>query len=53
MLFVRTFSKLLQAIAKSDLSAYVLCLMIYLMSYVWYLVASILHLLTCLYVIVS
>ena len=36
-LFVRvsvcTFSKLLQAIPKSDLSTYVLCLMIYLMSY--------------------
>ena len=27
------FSKLLQAIPKSDLSTYVLCLMIYLMSY--------------------
>ena len=32
-LFVRTFSKLLQAIPKSDLSTYVLCLMMYLMSY--------------------
>ena len=27
------FSKLLQAIPKSDLSTYVLCLMVYLMSY--------------------
>ena len=32
-LSVCTFSKLLQAIPKSDLSTYVLCLMMYLMSY--------------------
>ena len=42
------FSKLLQAIAKSDLSTYDLCLMIHLMSYVCYLMSSILHLLMCL-----
>ena len=48
-LFVRdAFSKLLRAIAKSDLSTYDLCLMIHLMSYVCYLMSSILHLLMCL-----
>ena len=39
-LFVcNAFSKLLQAIPKSDLSTYVLCLMIYLMSYDLYLMS--------------
>ena len=33
------FSKLLQAIPKSDLSTYVLCLMMYLMSYDLYLMS--------------